>query len=61
MTSLDSFKCRQTLVVGDRSYDYFSLKAAEANGLKDVSRLPYSLKVVLENLLRNEDGRWVSK
>ena len=61
MTSLDSFNCRQTLVVGDRRYDYFSLKAAEANGLKDVSRLPYSLKVVLENLLRNEDGRWVSK
>ena len=61
MTSLDSFKCRRTLVVGDRSYDYFSLKAAEANGLPGVSRLPYSLKVVLENLLRNEDGRWVAR
>ena len=61
MTSLDSFKSRQKLVVGDRSYDYFSLKAAEANGLSGVSKLPYSLKVVLENLLRNEDGRWVTK
>jgi aconitate hydratase len=61
MTSVDSFKSRQKLVVGDKTYDYFSLKAAEANGLEGVSRLPYSLKVVLENLLRNEDGRWVTK
>jgi aconitate hydratase len=61
MTSLDSFRSRQKLVVGDRSYEYFSLAAAQANGLPDVSRLPYSLKVVLENLLRNEDGRWVSR
>ncbi|GLI91297.1 aconitate hydratase AcnA [Methylocystis echinoides] len=61
MTSVDSFKSRQKLVVGDKTYDYFSLKAAEANGLDGVSRLPYSLKVVLENLLRNEDGRWVTK
>lgn len=61
MTSLDSFNARQKLVVGDKTYDYFSLKAAEANGLPGVSRLPYSLKVVLENLLRNEDGRWVTR
>ena len=61
MTSVDSFNSRQKLVVGDRTYDYFSLTAAEANGLTGVSRLPYSLKVVLENLLRNEDGRWVTK
>jgi aconitate hydratase len=61
MTSVDSFKSRQKLVVGDKTYDYFSLKAAEANGLAGVSKLPYSLKVVLENLLRNEDGRWVTK
>jgi aconitate hydratase len=61
MASLDSFSACQTLVVGDRSYQYFSLKAAEENGLKGVSRLPYSLKVVLENLLRNEDGRSVTR
>jgi aconitate hydratase len=61
MASLNSFKACQTLVVGDRSYQYFSLKAAEENGLRGVSRLPYSLKVVLENLLRNEDGRSVTK
>jgi aconitate hydratase len=59
--SLDSFKCRKTLKVGTKTYTYFSLKAAEKNGLKGVSRLPYSLKVLLENLLRHEDGRTVTK
>ena len=59
--SLDSFKCRKTLKVGSKTYTYFSLKAAEKNGLKGISRLPYSLKVVLENLLRFEDGRSVTK
>ncbi len=59
MTSLDSLKARRSLTVGTRRYDYFSLKAAEKNGLGDASRLPFSLKVLLENLLRNEDGRSV--
>ena len=59
--SLDSFKCRKTLKVGTKTYTYFSLKAAEKNGLKGVTRLPYSLKVLLENLLRHEDGRTVTK
>ncbi len=59
--SLDSFKCRKTLKVGSKTYTYFSLKAAEKNGLKGISRLPYSLKVLLENLLRFEDGRSVHK
>ena len=59
--SLDSFKCRKTLKVGTKTYTYFSLKAAEKNGLTGVSRLPYSLKVLLENLLRHEDGRSVTK
>ncbi|MGA7374686.1 MAG: aconitase family protein, partial [Methyloceanibacter sp.] len=59
-TSLDSFTCRRTLRVGKRSYDYFDLKEAEANGLAGISRLPFSLKVLLENLLRHEDGRTVT-
>ncbi len=59
-SSLDSFKCRRTLEVGKRTYDYFSLQEAEANGLKGISRLPASLKVLLENLLRHEDGRSVT-
>jgi len=61
MTSLDSFKCRKTLRVGLKTYVYYSLPAAEKNGLKDISKLPYSMKVLLENLLRNEDGRTVKK
>jgi aconitate hydratase len=61
MTSLDSFKCQKTLKVGGKSYVYYSLPAAEKNGLKGISKLPYSMKVLLENLLRNEDGRTVKK
>src|SRR5579863_3596069 len=61
MASLDSFKCRKTLEVGAKSYQYFSLKAAERHGLAGISELPFSMKIVLENLLRNEDGRTVKK
>ena len=59
--SLDSFECRSTLDVDGKEYVYFSLPKAEANGLEGVSRLPFSMKVLLENLLRNEDGRSVTK
>ena len=59
-TGQDSLKTRRSLTVGGTSYDYFSLTAAEAAGLGDVSRLPFSLKVLLENLLRFEDGRSVT-
>jgi aconitate hydratase len=58
--SLDSFKAKRTLTVGDAQYDYYSLAAAEKNGLDGISRLPFSLKVLLENLLRCEDGRSVT-
>jgi len=53
----DSLKTRRTLAAGGRNYDYFSLDAA---GLGDISRLPCSLKVLLENLLRHEDGGTVT-
>ncbi|HJT44266.1 MAG TPA: aconitate hydratase AcnA [Rhizomicrobium sp.] len=59
--SLDSFKCRKTLKVGGKSYVYFSLTVAEKNGLKGAARLPYSMRVLLENLLRYEDGQTVTK
>src|ERR1700735_1698958 len=61
MASLDSFKCRKKLKVGAKTYEYFSLKIAEKNGLTGASQLPFSMKVVLENLLRYEDGRTVKK
>ncbi len=59
--SLDSFKSRKTLKVGKKTYVYYSLKAAEKNGLKGIAALPFSMKVLLENLLRFEDGRSVTK
>ena len=55
-----SFNAKQTLKVGKRSYTYYSLKAAEKNGLSGIARLPFSLKVLLENLLRFEDNRTVT-
>jgi len=61
MTSLDSFKCAKTLKVGAKTYVIYSLPIAEKNGLKGISKLPFSMKVLLENLLRNEDGRTVTK
>src|SRR6187431_2628039 len=61
MTSLDSFRCCKPLKVGSKTYAHYSLPTAEKNGLKGISRLPFSLKVLLENLLRFEDGRSVKK
>ena len=61
MPSLDSFKAKTTLTVGDKTYTYYSLAKAAENGLGDVSKLPASLKVLLENLLRFEDGNTVKK
>lgn len=61
MASLDSFKARRTLDVDGKSYTYYSLPEAEKNGLPGISKLPFSMKVLLENLLRFEDGRSVTK
>ncbi|WP_156851357.1 aconitate hydratase AcnA [Bartonella refiksaydamii] len=61
MTQIDSFNCRRALDVGGKEYTYYSLIEAEKNGLQGVSRLPFSMKVILENLLRFEDGRTVKK
>ena len=56
MIGQDSLKTRRTLTVDGKTYHYFSLPEA-ARSIGDISRLPYSLKVLLENVLRNEDGR----
>jgi aconitate hydratase len=61
MPSVNSFDCRRTLEVGAKSYAYFDLKVAVQNGLGDIDRLPISLKVLLENLLRTEDSVTVKK
>ena len=58
--SLDSFKSARTLAVHNRSYRIFSIAAVEHAALGDLSRLPFSLKILLENLLRHEDGTTVT-
>ena len=59
MERKDSFGSRSTLQVGGRTYEIFRLEALERAGLP-VARLPYSLRILLENLLRHEDGVVVS-
>ena len=61
MPSLNSFNARSTLSAGGKTYAYFDLNKAAQNGLGDISKLPVSLKVLLENLLRTEDGVAVKK
>ncbi|MEJ5018221.1 aconitate hydratase AcnA [Ochrobactrum vermis] len=61
MSHIDSFKCRKTLTVDGKDYVYYSLTEAEKNGLEGISKLPFSMKVLLENLLRFEDDRSVKK
>ena len=61
INSKDSFKSLKKLKVDNKIYNIFSLKEAEKNGLSGISKLPNSLKVLLENLLRFEDGLTVSK
>jgi len=61
INSKDSFKSLKTLKVDDKNYNIFSLKEAEKNGLEGISKLPKSIKVLLENLLRFEDSKSVKK
>ena len=57
INSKDSFKSLKTLKVDNKNYNIFSLKEAEKNGLEGISKLPKSIKVLLENLLRFEDNK----
>jgi aconitate hydratase len=61
MKSLDSFKSLTDLQVGSKKFKYYNLKKAAQNGLDGTEKLPKSLKVVLENLLRFEDDLSVNK
>ncbi|MCA8879788.1 MAG: aconitate hydratase, partial [Rhodobacteraceae bacterium] len=56
----DTAKTRRTLTAGGSTVAYYSIPAATEAGLGDFSKLPASLKVVLENMLRFEDGKTVS-
>src|SRR3990170_4676866 len=59
MASQNSFNTRTPLTVGGDTFDIFSLAALEKAGFSNVARLPFSLKILLENLLRREDARFV--
>src|SRR5436305_8292346 len=59
MSTVNSFGARTTLSVGDRTYQVYSLPALQRAGFPEIARLPFSLKILLENLLRHEDGRFV--
>jgi aconitate hydratase len=61
MPTVNSFNTRTALNVSGRSVHLYSLPTLQASGFPEIARLPYSLKILLENLLRNEDGRFVKK
>jgi aconitate hydratase len=58
---IDSFKSRATIAVGNRKFDIYRLDALTRAGVGDVATLPYSLRILLENLLRHEDGKSVTR
>ena len=59
MSTVNSFGSRTAFAVGGRTYQMFSLPALQRAGFPEIARLPFSLKILLENLLRHEDGRFV--
>ena len=61
MSTANSFGTKSTLTGGGQTVQYFSLPTLQAQGFANVARLPYSLKILLENLLRNEDGAHVKR
>src|SRR5881396_2910315 len=61
MSTVNTFATRTTVQVDGRGVQIYSLPALQAAGFPEIARLPYSLKILLENLLRQEDGRFVKK
>src|SRR5205814_3220574 len=59
MSIVNTFGTRTTLTAGGRTWQIYSLPALETAGYPEIARLPYSMKILLENLLRHEDGRFV--
>ena len=57
----NSYNSLKSIIISGKDYKYYSLSEAEKNGLNGISKLPKSLKVLLENLLRYEDGLTVTK
>jgi aconitate hydratase len=61
MSNSDSFDARSTLATSSGEVDYFRLAALEEQGITDIARLPFSIRVLLESVLRNEDARDVTR
>ena len=61
MKSINSFKSEQNLEVNNLFYKYFDLKSVANQFNVDLSNIPISIKIILENLLRNEDGEIINK
>src|SRR5581483_6857138 len=61
MSTVNSFGTRTALAVGGRTYQIYSLPTLQKAGFGELERLPYSMKILLENLLRHEDGRFVKQ
>ncbi len=61
MATNDVFKARSSFEVNGKKYNYYQLKALEDAGVGNVTRLPYSIKVLLESVLRQYDGRMITK
>src|SRR5207344_1254986 len=59
MSTVNSFGTRTAFAAGGRTYQMFSLPTLQRAGFPEIARLPFSLKILLENLLRHEDGRFV--
>ena len=60
-TNKDAFQARKSFTINGKTYNYYSLQALEDAGIGNVSRLPYSVKVLLESVLRQVDGRVITK
>ena len=61
MSQKDLFGVRQKLTVGGKDYVYYSLKSLDTKGVGEISRLPFSIKVLLEAAVRQYDGHSVTK
>src|SRR5436190_13345550 len=59
MATVNSFGTRTALAVGGQTFQIYSLPALQQKGFGEIARMPYSMKILLENLLRHEDGRFV--
>jgi aconitate hydratase len=59
MSTVNSFGTRTPVTAAGRTYQTYSLQTLERSGFPEIARLPYSMKILLENLLRHEDGRFV--